>query len=171
MTETPVPETTFINDSDTPDGEQSKPESQPKTVKGVPGWCPVPAGFTVPKGKRPVFMRFRAEWTDDPSLGDRTCVAWTLSVNDERLANKRAIALGQETALAELSKQMVRVIDGNTIDWTGAVPGADLDRFWDKIGAKCRQLIINTYLQTHNLDEKERADFFANCIEVMEGVV
>lgn len=175
-----LPPVQFINGSDTPEGEPNTP-AEPlaasvapfpthKVTPGVPGWCPVPSGFVVPRGKRPVFMRFRAAWTDDPTLGDRTCVLWSLSVNDERLANKRALAQGQETALGELSKQMVRVIDGMFVDWSGANSAADLDRFWDKIGAKCRQLVMNTYLKTHNLDEAERADFFGNCIEVMEGV-
>ena len=127
-----------------------------------PAWVKIPEGFKPPKGRQIVAMRFRASWTDTPRKGDRQCIVWSLSEGDEKNAVKRTRG---ESALAmnELSKQMIRVVDGHVVDWSGSEPDADINTFWNEIGARCRQLIKNTYGKMHTLEPSEIVDFFYNC--------
>jgi hypothetical protein len=148
------------------DGE---PESDEKNVAigGIPPWgMPIPRDMPVPKGKVPVYIRFLKEWTDRPDLQDRQCVIWTLSVSDEKLANKRASGVGESNALAELAKQMIKVVDGNPVDWSKRNKDADIDVFWEQIGPKCRSILVTMYLRLHSLSEVERCHFFEFCVGV-----
>jgi hypothetical protein len=131
----------------------------------LPGWAAaaIPADLEVPAGRTLVVMRFRTEWTDRKDKGDRTCVLWNLSVGDEKLANQR----GGDNVFVntmEMAKQMVRAIDGLRVDFTGKVPAAQLDPWWDEIGKKCRGLIINHFIRAHSLTTSEKMDFLAVCL-------
>lgn len=141
----------------------------------IPEWATIPDGLKIPKGVKVAFMFFRAKWTARPDLGDRWCMVWPLSVSDEKLARKRV--MDSNEAVPELSKQMVRVIDGKIVDWTGKAAtekaklgqikaGGDLNSFWQEIGPQCRQMVQNYYLNTHLMPAEDQLDFFANCIVV-----
>lgn len=130
-----------------------------------PPWALVPADAgarKMPK-KIPVsFFRFRAEWTDTPEKGDRQCVIWNLAVGDEKVAAHRAGDTNSITS--ELAKQTVRAVDGAWADYgTPRSTPYGIDTFWDDIGYKCRQLVINYWVKTHSLTPTEKVDFLANC--------
>jgi hypothetical protein len=129
----------------------------------LPDWAQaaIPAKLRIPKGRVVAVFRFRREWTDD-KVKDRTCVMWNLSVGDEKLANQR----GGDTSgnvVMELSKQMVRAVDGNPVDFTGANRDGNIDAWWNAIGRKCRSLVISHYIKSHSLTTAEKMDFLANC--------
>lgn len=149
------------------DGEDPELESSLETApSGIPDWCPVPAGFAPPIGRKPIFVRLRAEWTDNPHVGDRTLIMWTLSSREEKIGFERG--QGQPTsAIQEMAKMTIRVIDGSKVD-----PSRKqlVDQFWQDIGPGCRQMLTNLYLKTHSLNEDQRKDFFANCIAVGSAV-
>ena len=155
--------------------EQPGTADQPKRVTdtaGRPAWCkPFPPNFQVPKGKSLVFMRFRAEWTETPHLGERQCVCWGITVGEEYIADKRADERGTR-AIPERAKLGIRLVatgDAATllpVDASKSVAEADVDIFWEQIGLKCRTLLTNSFIQTHSLSEDQRRDFFENCIEV-----
>jgi hypothetical protein len=166
------------------DSETSSPEivvDDPQLKKvtsseGRPAWCkPFPPKFQIPKGKSPVFMRFRGEWTETPHLGERQCVCWGITVGEEYIADKRADERGTR-AIPERAKLGIRFIAAGEdktllpVDAIKSVPEADVDIFWEQIGLKCRTLLINTFIQTHSLSEEQRRDFFENCIEVRAAV-
>lgn len=130
---------------------------------GTPPWALVPSDLAMPQGKEVGFVMFRAEWTDFPKKGDRQCIIWSLTDNDEKNSIKRARG-DRERAVSELAKGTIRAIDGRRVDWSGKEGGGvDPNRFWNEIGPKCRQLLITSYLKTHALDAKEQDDFFTNC--------
>ncbi len=148
-------------------------DPKPDVNAGVPDWVTLPAGFRIPPGRVISFIRLKSEWTDTPNKGEvhsdgvryRQCAVWNLNGADEKQAITRT--RGDSMRLvAELTKQMCRVIDGNKADWTGRPGPGSLDIWWDEIGAKCRQLVQNHYVKTHSLTEAERADFFEHCIAV-----
>ena len=193
MTENKVEALPIEVDGEEPDPTKVDPTKAAVTVKaaqsaepgqiprvtgtaGRPAWCkPFPQGFQVPKGKRPVFMRFRAEWTDTPHLGEAQCVCWGINVLEEHTADKRADEGGLRVVheRAKLSVRLVARADQSTLlpaDYTKEVREADPDIFWEQVGLKCRSLIVNTFLQTHSLSPEERRDFFENCIEVRDAV-
>lgn len=144
-----------------------------KDPNALPEWVTFPQGFRIPPGKEVAFLQFRAKWTDRPERGDRWCMLWPLSDADEKLAIKRTRGEGGR-ALSELSKGCIRVIDGKRADWTQAGDKDTtyaVDRFWDEIGGKCRQMITNIYLKTHSLTKEEQADFLENCCFIRKAVV
>lgn len=147
------------------DGKEVTPVEVDSETRPLPSWVVVPPDLQLPSGKTVGYMRFRANWTDEPARGDRQCVVWNLTVGDETLAIKRARGDGMRV-LAECSKQMIRAVDGVRADWTGNGGIGNVNQFWDQIGSRCRQQISNYYLKTHTLDESEQADFFASCIDV-----
>lgn len=135
-------------------------------VNGIPDWVIIPQGFKMPTGGRTVsFIKFRAEWTDTPGKGDRQCIIWNLNGADEKLAIARSRG-DHMRLMAELTKQMVRAVDGHKVNWSGKGGPGNVDLWYDAIGAKCRQIIQNHYVKTHALTEEERTDFFENCIAV-----
>lgn len=139
----------------------------------VPNWAKLPPNFKIPPGRVVAFIRLRSEWTDMPAKGEvhedgvryRQCIVWNLTGSDEKHAIARTRGDTMRLA-AELSKQMVRCIDGNKSDWTGQPGPGRVDSWWEEIGAKCRQLIQSYYIKTHTLTEEEKKDFFDNCIAV-----
>ena len=139
----------------------------------LPDWVSFPQGFRIPPGKEVAFLYFRAKWTDRPEKGDRWCMMWTLSDADEKLAIKRTRGESGRT-LSELTKGTIRLMDGKRADWTQSgdkETTVSPERFWDEIGAKCRQEITNIYLKTHSLSREERADFLGNCVVIRKAVV
>jgi hypothetical protein len=132
----------------------------------IPDWVQVPPNFAWPPGGRQVaFIRFRAEWTDAPSKGDRVCILWNLSVSDESAAIQRT--RGEQLRFApEMSKQMIRAVDGVKVDWSGRPGPGNPEIFWNEIGSKCRQLLVNHYVKTHVLVSEEQEDFLTNCVHV-----
>lgn len=157
---------------------EEKAEELPRVTNtsGRPEWCkPFPKNFQVPKGKRPVFMRFRAAWTDRPDMGEFQCVCWGITVGEEHVADRRAEDSGTR-AIHERAKLSVRLIARGedaallAVDPTKSERGADLDIFWEHIGLKCRSLITQAFLRTHSLDAEERRDFLEHCIEVRDAV-
>lgn len=130
-----------------------------------PSWALVPNDLKMPAGKQVGFLLIRAKWTDRPDLGDRQCIVWNLSSNDEKWAIKRCRGDNMAT-IPELSKAMIRAFDGMAADWSGKPGPANITKFWDEIGARGRILIQNYYLRTHSMTSEEQMDFFANCIAV-----
>jgi hypothetical protein len=127
-----------------------------------PDWVMVPDGMKFPEGKQVVATRFRADWTDKPSLGERQCMMWNLTDADEKLAQKRA--RGESLRyIDELAKQMIRVIDGKKVDWTHRV-AHNPDVFWSDIGAGCRKQLINVYVRRHAFSKEATVDFLTDCI-------
>lgn len=148
------------------------PDDEPVPAGADPGALPpwaqaaVPAPtaeMAIPPNRTVSVMRLRAELTDSPSKGDRLVLLWNLSVGDEKLANKRA-GDSQFDATMEQAKQMVRAIDGQWVDFSGKLGPRNVDQFWDEIGKRCRNLIINHYVRVHSLTKAEQLDFLANCV-------
>ena len=137
-----------------------------KQVTGIPPGFAVPANFAPPSGAQIQFVRFRAEWCGNKAKGDRFAICWPLTIHDERNALSRARG-DMLRSLDELAKQFAHVIDGQYVDWTGKDLTANLDIWWSEIGPKCRNIMHRLYTQTHNLTDKETADFFENCVVVM----
>lgn len=167
-----------ISDVDGEESEANKkgPIPQVTNTSGRPSWCkPFPPNHRIPKGKAPVFMRFRAHLTETPDMGERQCVLWNISVGEELIADKRADDSGTR-AIHERAKLSIRLISHAGMETLVPVdPGkgdrdADVDVFWEQIGLKCRGLIIQAFLQTHSLSEEDRRDFLENCIEVRAAV-
>lgn len=130
----------------------------------IPNWVVIPEGFVAPTEAQVFFIRLRAKWTSRPSKGDRQCIMWALSYTDEKLAGKR-IAGDSARTMAEMTRQMIRIVDGKKVDWAkGRL--ANVESFWDEIGPKCRQILTGIYYKAHNLDGTELADFFTQCMHV-----
>lgn len=133
----------------------------------IPDWLELPPNTVLPSGRNVTFIRFRSRWTDTPGKGDRTCVIWNLSVQDEKIAVNRANT--QNTSVVrELSKQTIRYIDGKKVDWTTGVH-SKIERFWDEIGFACREKIAGLYSKNHSLTMEDEKDFFEHCICVKPG--
>lgn len=132
---------------------------------GAPAWATIPGGLKFPRGRQVAFIRFLAAWTDTPQKGDRQCIVWGLTDVDEKIALSRAIG-DPNRAAGELSKQMIRSIDGLQVDWSGDDNPANIDTWWREIGGKCRQMLIRIYTQLHVLSEDDRRTFFESCIEL-----
>lgn len=132
---------------------------------GAPDWVRMPAGLKIPRGARVVFMKFKAEWTAAPELGERQIICWPISVGDKKLALGRAIGDGSRV-LEELTKSMIRAIDGQLVSWDGASTAGNVDLFWQQVGEKIRVMLVQIYLQLHTLNDAETVDFFSNCVAV-----
>ena len=137
----------------------------PDPVNKIPEWMrgKIPEGIVAPRGIEKQFVRIRSSWTYAPHKGDRILIVWPLSEGDEKLAYMRC-ANEQNRAIWELSKQMIRAIDGQVADWSGVPGPANVDTLWREIGMKGRGLLMRLYTQFHSRDAQESADFFGNCI-------
>lgn len=132
----------------------------------IPAWVKVPADLAFPPhGVTWTAMRFLAEWTDRPQLGDRQCIVWNLSYGDEKFARRRARG-DAEAMMDEQAKQMIRAIDGKRCNYGLPTDPASPDLFWEEIGKKCRLLVLNYFMKVHTLEAAERLHFFANCLVV-----
>lgn len=152
-----------------PEPPEQEPEDDERIAdeeSEVPEWVVLPPDLKIPSGRVVAFLRFKAEWTDTPTKGDRQCIVWNLSDADERLALKRANLNDGLSAISDLAKQSIRAVDGVRVDWSkGKGPGS-IDQFWREIGAKCRALLQRWYLQNHQLNDAEQKDFFESCVAV-----
>jgi len=138
----------------------------------IPEWAHVPdprSGFRFPKGKRVIFVRIRADLTDAPDKGDRDVVIWTLSDGEENHATKRAAGDSSRT-YKEMTKQMIRSIDGHKVDWSGSASPGNIARFWEEIGPVARTLLVNVYHRTHAPKQEVILDFFINCFAARSAV-
>lgn len=137
----------------------------PRSSTGWPQWVQVPAELTPPKGRRIIPVLFRAAWTNAPESGDHQCILWSLNDLDDKVALGRA--MGEPLRLAdEYAKRMVRAFDGVAVRDDGSTDGEFL-RWWGMVGKKCTDMIWKLYLQEHRLSDKERQDFFDNCLAVV----
>jgi hypothetical protein len=128
-------------------------------AEAFPPWVKLPKGMQLPQGKQVFAVQFRAAWTDKPGKGDRQCLLWNLTEADEKFALKRCRGEVLRT-LDELTKQMVRAVDGVEVNWLSVKP----DEFWNDIGGKCRSQLKSIYTKRHSFQEGEAADFLSNCV-------
>jgi len=143
--------------------ESNEAASEAQPVEGLPEWAELPKDLKIPRGKLVGFLRIRSQWTETAWKGDRIVIVWNLSDKEERLAGEKARGSGSDEAmvlLGELSKQLVRSIDGERATLTA------VEQLWTDIGPKGRQILNRWYTQNHVLTEEERADFFENCVAV-----
>lgn len=147
------------------------------TEGGAPAWAAIPKGLKFPRGRNYLFFRFKASWTDTPHKGMeipgeeglwRQCVCWAISPVDKRLGYERCQG-DQMRVVEELAKTMVRAVDGHVASWTGMPGPANMEVWWNELGERCRQRIINAYLKLHALDPDEMKFFFENCVAVRSG--
>jgi hypothetical protein len=138
----------------------------------LPDWVKVPSGLVIPPGVVIGYLRFRAEWTVAEHLGDRQCILWPLTPQDEQVGYMR-IRDVNANAVAILAQHQIRAIDGHKVTWDAAAlkHPANVYNFWRDIGPKCRQMIIRWYHQSHALDVGETADFFEHCVAVRSSVL
>jgi hypothetical protein len=134
-------------------------------ASGVPDWVIVPPGMKLPRSKQVVFLRFRPGMTDTPAKGERQAIVWSNNLGDQRLAIMRADK-DPNVMPEQLAKQMIRVVDGKPVDWTGEAGAANIDAWWEEIGPKCRSVIDRLFVQLHVASQDELKDFFENCVAV-----
>lgn len=154
----PAPAPTAVDDIDPEDEVPPEPEGD------IPSWVKLPPNFKTKPGRTLYFVRFRAEWTDAAHKGERQCILWNLTDTDEKFAYKRMRG-DAARVLDELTKGMIRVVDGEFVDWSRG-HSSNVERFWAEIGSKCRKQLNAIYSKSHSLTDKERADFFGNCLVV-----
>lgn len=148
--------------------EGERDPNSPETPESpIPEWAKVPDNLKLPVGKTVLFLRFRAAWTDTPSMGERHVVIWNLTEADEILALKR-VGSNNRRAIDELAKQMIRAIDGHKADWRKPGPHNPAT-FYGQIGGKCRQVLKATYAQRHTLDTEESIDFLVHCAAALSA--
>lgn len=140
--------------------------TEAQSNEAIPAWVDVPADMNAPQGARVCFMRFMGAWTMFPEKGERQCVMWELSDNDERVALVRCRD-NPANASNELAKQMIRVVDGVKVNWAAkrGEPG-NIDDFWREIGPKCRNTIVRHYQRTHVMSVEETVHFLEHCVAV-----
>lgn len=166
----------------------------------MPLWAAphLPEDFRIPPGRQVAFMRFPSAWTDAPDKGvlstyarrvrrgeddyevveteelSRIIVCWPISDLEERLAMQRT--RGEPgRSYDELTKQMIRAVDGRRADWSGTWAKKpdqliDVKTVWSELGAKCRQPLLGLYRQLHQLSTEQSADFFLHCLVVTSAV-
>jgi hypothetical protein len=132
---------------------------------GAPGWVKVPQGMRFPRGRQVAFIKLLPQWTDAPHKGERQCIVWGLTDIDEKMAMSRAMG-DPNRVVSELTKQMIRSVDGAVVDWSGVGGPGSIDQWWRDIGGKCRQILIRIYTQMNVLPDEDRKHFFENCIEL-----
>jgi hypothetical protein len=148
--------------------EKAKRELRiPAAAKGnrrAPPWAKVPKDIRFPKGIEVLFVKIEGRVTMYPAKGDRQVILWALTDGDERLAYGRST--NPMRAAGELTKQMVRAIDGERVNWTGdpSAPGADIDAFWHEIGPKGRDLLQRLHIQLNTMNRDDLVHFFEHCI-------
>lgn len=131
---------------------------------GAPDWAPpLPDKLKVPDGIQVSFIKIRAKWTLFPKRGDRVCALWPLSELEERGAIERGRD-NRTRIMAELAKACIRTVDAHAADRTKTPdsPG-DVERFWNDIGPKGRNLVRTYYTRMHTLSDEETMDFLVNC--------
>lgn len=140
----------------------------PRNDRRAPAWAAdkIPQGMRFPRGIEVLFVRIRAEVTHARHKGDRILIVWGLTDADEKLALGRSMADGNRAAV-EMTKQMVRAIDGAQVDWSGRPGSGNIEQLWREIGGKGRGQLTRLYTQLHVYDREEQRDFFENCVAVV----
>jgi len=149
---------------------------------GAPSWVKLPEGLVFPRGRAVLFLRFPAAWTDTPQKGHempdeeavqvagagalwRQCIVIPLTVEDKKHALLRAS--GDTNRVGdELSKQMIRSVDGYRCDWSGMPSPGSIDIWWNEVGERVRNLLSRVWMQLHTLKREEQQSFFEHCIAV-----
>jgi hypothetical protein len=163
VTEDSKPEpSTELSPDNTPTRRLVLPQA---TTDGAPEWAKVPAGMKFPREKQIIFLRFKPEMTDTPSKGERQAILWSNNLGDQRLAVIRSDK-DPNRMEEQMSKQMVRSVDGVVADWTGEQGMGNIDIWWDSIGPKCRDIINRLFIQLHIASQEETKYFFENCVAV-----
>lgn len=153
-------------DGSGPDVVEEAPEPD-ESVSETPEWAKLPPGLKLPKaGCTVAYLRVPAQWTTDPSKGDRWCCCWVIGETEERLAYQRARG-DMHRSISELAKATIRVVDGNKADWSGTKKPGDVSEFWTAIGPKGRQMVRNYYVRTHTVSEEEQLAFFSQHFAVV----
>lgn len=163
MSDLDTVEETIIDENEP--AKEEAPESIADAIDsttGVPSWAEVPDNLKIPPGRTVFYMRFRAKWTSTPHKGDRHCIMWTLSDNEENTVIERSKGHTQRF-IKEAAKMMIRSVDGVKSNWTGTGEG-DVRVFWEEIGPKCRQQLQSLYMRTHTLAGADMMDFLGNCV-------
>lgn len=157
----------FDENEDNLPPHKEKPDAREKDLANQPPeWFNVPVNWRLPKGGKQVyFHKFLSEWTDIPEKGERQCAIWSNTVGDERFASVNARGKGDERNLEENTKRMIRVVDGEVADWTGRT--ANVEKFWNEIGPKCRSILKQKYLMLHVMSPMEKMLFFTECSAVL----
>lgn len=133
----------------------------------IPDWVVLPAGMKFPRGLPVLFLRFRARYYE--AMGeDRQAIVWPINVADQKLAYSRS---NNDTnrAIDELTKQMIRVVDGHRVNWDGLPGPGNVDQWWDQIGGANRNILHRIFTQLHVPSREQVADFFENCVAVKVG--
>lgn len=177
------------------EAEQAEPEKReeeaPKPIAlpepqegGAPQWAYVPQGMKFPRGRQFLFIRIPSAWTDSPKVGKplkvedeqsrkiagdgalwRQAIVWSVDVGDMKHAIGRA--QGDPNRLSEeLTKQMVRAVDGQRSDWSGGSGEGSMDVFWNQIGQKNRQLMQRVWSMLHVHTREAQVSFFESCVVV-----
>lgn len=139
---------------------------QEDNPSALPAWVDMPSDLRPPPGVQMMYLRFLPKWTTTPDKGERQCIMWPLTDNDERVALVRCRD-NPANAVNELAKQTIRVVDGVRVDW-GAKHGqpGNIEDFWREIGPKCRNVVTRFYNRTHSMDAAETAYFLEHCVAV-----
>lgn len=146
-------------------GDPTQVDSADPTA--LPDWVVIPPEVKMPPpGRRLVAIKFEPDITERADLGDRWCLCWSLSLNEERAATARM--KGDPARFHfEMSKAMLKVIDGRPVDWSGAingVHGVNPDVFMEQIGFIGREILAMTFQRLHNMSAERRLDFHARCM-------
>lgn len=133
-------------------------------VQGAPPWANVPADIIIPRGVEVAYMKIPLR---DPEGAETQIVLWELGVRDERMARARTQGDMGTRLVDEMAKQMIRVVDGVSISWANPLI---VEKTWESIGSKYRNLLVAWYLKAHQLEDEERVDFFANRVVAKRAV-
>jgi hypothetical protein len=173
------------SEPDAPEPEAPKPLQLPEPEDGgAPDWAHVPQGMRFPRGRQFLFIRVPSKWTDTPKVGRplrvedeaavriagagalwRQMVVWSVDVGDMKHAIQRS--QGDANRLSEeLTKQMIRAVDGVRTDWTGNPGEGSMDVFWNQIGQKNRQLMQRVWSMLNVHTREAQVDFFESCVAV-----
>ena len=130
-----------------------------------PEWAQVPGdGFKLPPdGKEVLYIKIPGSLTDYKGKGDRQCIMWNLTYADEKNALKRCFNDPMRTT-DEMTRQMIRAIDGRRVNWASPASPDGIDRWWDEIGIRARMLLKGIFVKRTSASQEERLDFFGNCV-------
>lgn len=186
MSEEPINATPVTAEGEPLPKKPEPPIVPEPTVGGAPAWAILPEGLVVPRGRAAFFARFPSNWTDTPTSGVqcdltveervawklqgvtppaawRQCIFWALSVGDQKLALGRANG-DTNRFNSELTKQMIRSVDGVLVDRSGIGVVGNLDVWWEQLGERCRSELTRMCLRIHSLTMQERSLFLGYCI-------
>ena len=81
-----------------------------------------------------------------------------LTSREEQLAAKASTGDGATRLAVELAKMSLVQVDGKTV---GPTDGS-VDKAWDTLGPKVRNLILTAYVQIHHVEDEEVTGFLAS---------